>query len=248
MLLVFLVKNKTLMTISSVALAGIAIAALIVTIFAIITSYNKSLYGAPGYLTFTLPVSGKAILGSKTIVSVCWMLISFIFAIAVGAFLVFYWAAQTSENFKSIIETVYSMLREMQGVPDVDTAIKSLVFIIVFLFIKAVFFIFKVSFSLTIANTKKLQKMNPIFGAILIYFAIYIIITICNVISTYIPLELIIASNGLGMSVNDVLYGLPADANVFLSLPLFGYIVEAVICVAVYVITGNIMSKHVNIK
>ena len=142
MLLVFFVKNKTLMVLSSVTLGGICIAALIITIIAIIGMFNKSLYGNQGYLSFTLPVSGKDLLASKTIVSLSWVLISFVFAIAVSLFLVFYWIAQTSDNVKDIVQTVYNMLQTMQGVPDSDTAIKSIVVIVVFLFIKCLFLIF----------------------------------------------------------------------------------------------------------
>ena len=57
MLVVFLFKVKSLMTLSSVVLGAIAVAVLVITLFSIITMFNKSLYGAQGYLSFTLPVT-----------------------------------------------------------------------------------------------------------------------------------------------------------------------------------------------
>ncbi|MCR5485368.1 MAG: hypothetical protein K6F09_07215 [Clostridiales bacterium] len=248
MLIFFVIKNKPLMVISSVALAGICIAALIVTLIAIIGMFNKSLYGNQGYLSFTLPVSARSLLGSKTIVSLCWVVISFVFAIAVTCFIIFYWVAQTSESVKGIIETVYNALQSMQGMPDSETAIKSIIVILVYVFIKALFLIFKVSFSLTIANTKFMQKMNTILAAILVYFGIYIVLQVVTVLSTYIPFYVAVASKGIALSINDTLIGLPQDTKLFVSIPIVGPLFEIVVCGALYAITGNIMTKHVNIK
>ena len=64
MLLVFLFKVKSLMTLSSVVLGAIVLAVLIITLFSIIAMFNKSLYGAQGYLSFTLPVKSVSLLTS----------------------------------------------------------------------------------------------------------------------------------------------------------------------------------------
>lgn len=248
MCLVFFIKNKTLMVISSVALGAICAVALVITLFAIIGTFNKSLYGNQGYLSFTLPVSGRSLLASKTIVSLCWVLISFIFAISVVLFLVFYWIAQTSDNIKSIIDTVYNMLQTMQGMPDADTALKSIIVVTVFIFIKAIFLIFKVSFAITVANTKSFQKMNTILAAILVYFAVYIVLTAGNVIAAFIPVQLAIATSGIGLSIGDTLMGLSPGEKIFVPIPILGHLFEAAICILLYSVTGTIMSKHVNIK
>jgi len=248
MCLVFFIKNKALMVISSVALGGICAAALIITLFAIIGTFNKSLYGNQGYLSFTLPVSGGNLLASKTIVSLCWVLISFIFAIAVIVFLIFYWVAQTSDNIKSIIDTVYSMLQTMQGVPDAETALKGIIVVTIFIFIKAIFLIFKVSFAITVANTKQFQKMNTILAAILVYFAVYIVLTAGNIIGTFIPVQLAVASSGIGILIGESLIGLAQDSNIFISIPILGNLFELVVCILLYSVTGTIMTKHVNIK
>ena len=192
MLLVFLFKVRALMILSSVVLGAIAVAVLIITMFSIISMFNKSLYGAQGYLSFTLPVTGKQLLASKTIVSLIWVSISFLFAILVSVFLVVYWVAQTSDNVKQVIQTIYDMLRSMEGMPDPQTALKFLIVMVAALFIRALFLIFKVAFSLAIANTKRFQKFNPIFIAILVYIAIFIVLSIGNVSAAYIPVNLAI--------------------------------------------------------
>ncbi len=248
MCLLFFTKIKSLMVISSVALAGICVAALVITLFMIIGMFNKSLYGNQGYLSFTLPVTGGNLLASKTIVSMCWVLISFVFAIVVTVFLIFYWIAQTSDNIKNIVDTVYNMLQTMQGVPDADTALKGIIVMVIFFFIKAILLIFKVSFALTVANTKTFQKMNTILAAILVFFVVFVVIMICNVAGTFIPIQIAVASKGIGLSFGGSLMGLPANADIFYSVPIIGYVFELIICFILYSITGTIMNKRVNIK
>ncbi|MCL2507817.1 MAG: hypothetical protein FWF05_01435 [Oscillospiraceae bacterium] len=248
MLLVFFIKNRTLMITGSLVLVGICVAAIVVTLFAIIGTFNKSLYGNQGYLSFTLPVSGKSLLASKTVVSLAWIFISFAFIIAVAAFLLFYWIAQTSESFKDIVNMVYTTLQTMMGMPDAETAVKSIAVLVALLFMKALFLIFKVSFSLTIANTKSFQKLNPVLAAILVYFAIYLVLNAANLAAAFIPVQLAIATNGIGLTVGETMIGLAENANVFLPLPILGYIFEAVVCVALYLLTGDIMTKRVNVK
>ena len=248
MLIVFLFKVKALMTISSVVLGAIAVAVLVITLFSIITMFNKSLYGAQGDLSFTLPVTGKQLLASKTIVSLIWVSISFLFAILVTVFLIVYWVAQTSDNVKQVVQTIYDMLRSMEGMPDPQTALKFIIVMVVVLFIRALFLIFKVAFSLAVANTKRFQRFNPIFIAILIYIAIFIVQTIGTVSAAYIPVNLAIGSSGIGLVLGESVLGLPGMESIFIQMPILGYVFEAVICVLLYVATGNIMTDHVNIK
>ena len=248
MMLVFLIKIKSLMVISSLVLGAIAVAVLVITLFSIITTFNKSLYGAQGYLSFTLPVTSKQLLASKTIVSLCWVFISFVFAIAVTVFLVFYWVAQTSENLKQTIQAVYDLLRNMEGMPDPQTAIRVIVTLVIVLFLRALFLIFKVAFSLAVANTRVLQKYNTIFMAILIYVGVFIVLTAANAAAQFIPFEVVVGSSGIGFAVNDVVHGLPDGAVSFFQLPILGYLFEAIICILLYVITGDIMTNRVNIK
>ena len=248
MLIVFLFKVKALMTISSVVLGAIAVAVLVITLFSIVTMFNKSLYGAQGYLSFTLPVTGKQLLAAKTIVSLIWVSISFLFAILVTVFLIVYWVAQTSDNVKQVVQTIYDMLRSMEGMPDPQTALKFIIVMVVVLFIRALFLIFKVAFSLAVANTKRFQRFNPIFIAILVYIAIFIVQTIGTVSAAYIPVNVAIGSSGIGLVLGESVFGLPGMESVFMQMPILGYVFEAVICVLLYVATGNIMTDHVNIK
>ena len=84
--------------------------------------------------------------------------------------------------------------------------------------------------------------------AILVYVGIYILLTVGNVCAAYIPVYFAISSNGVGLMINESLVGLSDTANIFMQMPILGYVFEILICSLLYVATGNIMTNHVNIK
>ena len=133
------------------------------------------------------------------------------------------------------------MLRTMEGMPDPQTALKFIIVIVTVLFIRALFLIFKVAFSLAVANTKRFQSHNPIFIAILIYIGLFLVQTVATVAAAYIPVYLTIGASGIGL-------GFGESTTVFMQIPILGYVFEAVICVLLYVATGNIMTNRINIK
>ena len=59
MIVMLLLNIKILKILSAVVMVGIMVAVLIITFFSIFSLFYKSLYGAQGYLSFTLPVTGK---------------------------------------------------------------------------------------------------------------------------------------------------------------------------------------------
>lgn len=70
-------------------LAGLAIViGYIAEIYYIMDSFRKELYEDRGYLTFTLPLSGKQIIASKLVVSTLWILV--IGFVTMGYFLILF--------------------------------------------------------------------------------------------------------------------------------------------------------------
>ena len=63
---------------SSGILILVGIAVVILTFVVIAMRFNRNLYSNEGYLMFTLPVKPQILLGSKTIVALSWLIISFI--------------------------------------------------------------------------------------------------------------------------------------------------------------------------
>lgn len=82
MLLSYAVKVTWVGVIGSIALIIIGLICVVITLVAVVTNFNRTLYGAEGYLSYTLPVKSSALLASKAIVSFVWVLLSYIFMIA----------------------------------------------------------------------------------------------------------------------------------------------------------------------
>lgn len=249
MIAVMMLKIKMLMTLCVVAMIAIIVAVLVITLFSIISSFNKSLYGAQGYLSFTLPVTGKQLLAGKTIVALIWVTISFIFTVAASAFLVFFTISRTSDTLKETIQAIYDMLRTMEDLPDPRTALKVIAVIVFLMLIRALCMIFRVSFSLAVANTRRFQKYNPIMIGIFVYVGLFVILMIAQVCAMQIPVGVAVSGSGLkvvtGETFNHLMYD---DISGIPPIPFLGYVFEIVMSALLYVVTGNIMTDHVNIK
>ncbi len=94
---------------SNSAFVGIAILIILGAAFAaflyIVDSFRKELYDDRGYLTFTLPLSGNQILGSKLIVAIMWFIILGVTFVLFNMFMVFRFI-DVDINFKELISYV----------------------------------------------------------------------------------------------------------------------------------------------
>lgn len=94
---------------SNPAFVGIAILIILGAAFAaflyIVDSFRKELYDDRGYLTFTLPLSGNQILGSKLIVAIMWFILLGVTFILYNMFMVFSFI-EVDINFKELISHV----------------------------------------------------------------------------------------------------------------------------------------------
>lgn len=74
-----------------IALGLVIFGAFVTSIFYIVSSFRKELYEDRGYLTFSLPISGKQIVGTKLFVAIMWSFViglsMIIFNIALGSLL-----------------------------------------------------------------------------------------------------------------------------------------------------------------
>lgn len=76
MLIAMLAKMTWLSVIGSLVLYMVGIAAIFMTLVAVIRNFYETLYGRQGYLTFTLPVKSSRLLFSKVLVSFIWIILS----------------------------------------------------------------------------------------------------------------------------------------------------------------------------
>lgn len=155
---------------ASLVLMIVGFIVLIVTFVAIATQYNRSMFGAEGYLTFTLPVSSNQLLASKVIVSSVWVLLSYAVLIGTLVISIIYAQHQINEDAKIAIQ----MFLEVAGAPSAQSMIEMAIFFIVDMFIGIFFLVSTVYFSFTLANTRIFQQhstFTAICFALILLFA-----------------------------------------------------------------------------
>ena len=199
-----LFKIVWLSAISLLAVIVVAMGILIITIFSVVTNFNKSLFRDQGYLTFTLPVTSGQILFAKTICSFFWILLSYVSLLAIFAGIYMYAAEQIGEE---TIATVKILLSTITELPDTGAVITVISVIILRIFLKLVFYIAEIYFAITLSNVRPFQRQSLI-PAILIFVVLSGATTIISsLLTAYVPLSLAITVHGIELTTKAMAAG-----------------------------------------
>lgn len=154
----------------SVLILGICIA-LFVSIF---MNYYRSMFGKPGYLTLTLPVTSLQLIMSKVIMSIVWLAIG-IFILVAGMFLMSITMAllESSLNLVELWRGIGVLVCDFMNYIASDP-IQIITNILVFI-TTLVFIVTSIYFSLTLTHTKWLKNHRVLFG-IVVYFILNFVI------------------------------------------------------------------------
>ena len=151
------VSNITL----AVSLLG-AVAMIVVTLVTIVMRYYKSMFGAEGFLTNTLPVKAGPLVLSKALVSIFWYVISYAFCIGAVAFVVYL--------FGGFEKGITDIIQNSMGIK-ISALISFAVFFGAVYLIESVYFIAQVLFSVTLANCGPFQS-QPVAMSFVIYIVL----------------------------------------------------------------------------
>ena len=94
--------------------------AFITAFFYIVSSFRKELYEDRGYLTFTLPLTGNQILGSKLLVAIMW-------SIVIGAVAIFYNLLLATILFKGELRVIFGEFIKIADISLISSALISIV-------------------------------------------------------------------------------------------------------------------------
>lgn len=240
MLLSYVVKIKWISTLSTIALLLIGGLAIIITVVAVISNFYKSLYGAQGYLSFTLPVKSGHLLLSKAAVSFAWILLSYIIFLGIIIGVYFYSAAMVGQNTIETVKTLVVMFG-LQG----EQSIKELLVLAgVMVFVQIAVFIAEVYFSITLANTRVFQKIGMV-SAIFIFFAVFIVMQILVfLLTSYVPVTLVATAEGLQFSFE----GNMLDRAGEITMGVAGFVFEVLAAAGLFAATARLMKTKINVK
>lgn len=213
-----------------------------VTLFFVIFDFFKSLFGAQGYLSFTLPVSSYELLGSKVIVYGGWFILSCALCLYSFFFFMDYISGVViGENYISLAE---ELMTGILNLPSLDQFFAVAVYCVVLFFVIIFNFIFISYFSISIAHVRQLQKFSllasvPIFVAISIFFLI-----ISFKMSDWVDFSLILTDN------YKFEFGLVTDAidPNYLPLQITPIFMFVILDAVMFFLAAYVMHKKVNLK
>lgn len=213
-----------------------------VTLFFVIFDFFKSLFGAQGYLSFTLPVSSYELLGSKVIVYGGWFLLSCgLFMYSFFFFMDYISSVVIGEGYISLAE---ELMTGILNLPSLNQFFAVAVYCVI-LFLVIIFnFIFISYFSISVAHVRQLQKFSllasvPIFIAISVFFLI-----ISFKMSDLVDFSLILTND------YDFKFGLVTDAidPTYLPLQITPIFMFVILDAVMFFLAAHVMHKKVNLK
>lgn len=243
MLFAFLTKITWLGVVASVVLYFVGILIVIMTLVSVIKNFYDTLYTNQGYLSFTLPVKCSTLLLSKVIVSFVWILASMA-ALALTFSIVYLNAkAQTEEGELSSLIEVLRDSGLLSMLPSGKAIVQVVILAVIAVLLTILTFVGFVYFSVTLANTRPLQKHPKLFG-FLIFFGSYAATNSIGAKLTYsLPLTLDVTSEGVKFALTSM-----EQSEAMLSFGVGGTLFMAVVALGMLFATGWIMEHKVNIK
>lgn len=237
-----LTKITWIGVVGSIVLYLTAVIGVVMTLVSVIRNFYETLYSNQGYLSFTLPVKCASLLSSKVLVSVLWIILSFLLA-AVCFLVIGMNAKATAEGSMSGIWDILEMSGLKEMLPTGATLVKLAIIFVVTVLLLVLTFVGFVYFAVTMANTRLLQKHPKLFG-FLIFFLTY---GVTNAIGTKLTYSLPLSLEITTTDVNLVFVAMD-KAEGMLSYGLGGTIFMALVAVGLLFLTGWIMEHKVNIK
>ncbi|MBQ8028084.1 MAG: hypothetical protein IJ262_01610 [Clostridia bacterium] len=243
MLLGMLAKVTWISVLGSIVLYTVGFAVVIMTLVSVIKNFYDSLYGAQGYLSFTLPVKCSSLLFSKVVVSFFWIILSCV-ALALMFVLIFLNAkAQSGSSFTGIYDAMkISGILDM--LPSGAMIVKFLIIMGVLALLNILVFVGFVYFAVTLANTRALQKHPKLFGFLIFAGTYGFSNSLSAKLTTSIPLSVEITTE----KVSIVFSSMDSAGQALASFGIAGTIFMALVATGLLVATGWIMEHKVNIK
>jgi len=219
----------------------VAFLLIFISLFFVVYDFNKSLFSQQGYLSFSLPVTSKQLLGSKMIVYGGWMILSYIVFTVVVAFTGQYVSQDVvGEENMNLAETFLYMF--MPTLPPKSMLIIYLIYYIANFFIIVLLAVSMIYFSIAASHMRPFQKHNIIYAVLIFVVVAAVFGLMLAALNKFFRFDLAMHTDGsFGLAIGGDSY----SGNFVALMPVFGYIAYAV---GLFFGTSYIMHKKVNIK
>lgn len=212
-----------------VVAAVIAIFAYTVIVWVLLLRrFYTNMFTDEGYLTFTLPVSSKALISSKLISAVIWSVISSLVSAVCVLMLLIFGSGEKFLNFEWL-----DWVKQLAEASFISLDIWDLTISAVYMLVSTVFSFLLIYLSITIAAV--ITRKNKIIVAIGMYYGINMLVSIFTSIGELIP----VAATGQMDAVT--VSGLDTMSTTI------NIIIYAVFAIAAFVVCDQLMKKKLNI-
>lgn len=217
------------------------IGAYIASLVYIISSFRKELYEDRGYLTFSLPITGTQLLGSKLIVSLLWVSI-----ISFGVFL--YNIGLTSILFSDQLVDFKQLLNAFINVEGIGNIA---IFLLVSSLVGSLLILLLIYFSITVSKISLKGKTIGSLWVVLFFILNYIYNFIYDKLTEIFPVYLdiqsfkIIGERELFIRNATSPYGMMDLTG---SLPIVASTFSILLIVLVFMLTGYLLDKKVELE
>jgi len=217
----------------------------IASIVYIISSFRKELYEDRGYLTFSLPITGAQLLGSKLIVSLLWVMV-----ISIGVFL--YNLILSTFLFPGIIDgfsQITAFLKQVEGIQNIS----------IFLFFSSLggslISLLLIYLSITISKISLKGKTIGSLWVVLFLLLNTLYTYIFEKVAQLIPINLDVQTFKLiserelylrGLKSPSIFHGM--NMNFAGTIPLASIVYALLVLVGVFYLTGYLLDKKVELE
>lgn len=226
---------------SSILLIFISIAVIVITLIFITLRFYQNLYSREGYLMFTLPLKPQLLLISKTIISICWFILSGI--VFAGSF---FFALYCMGAFESVSPA--DLFHQITLSP-----FGSLIYwIIPFILFNIIYIIGQIFFSITLSNTPLFHKTSAV-SAIVIFIILNVALKIIESIFTIIaPISILANNSGVSLSAQNMIGFMIENMNKSnvseIVLGLGGFIFDIIAMCLLFYFNAWFMNKKVSLR
>ena len=228
----------------SVLLNFVAIGILLITLISVVKNFYDTLYGAQGYLSFTLPVKCSTLLLSKVLISFFWIILSYVIAGLCVVMVGLNAKAQAGEQISGLFDLIdMSGLREM--IPSGAMIVKIVIYAVLMILLHILTLVGFIYFSVTLANTRPLQGHSLLFGLITFLAAYGVGYAISAKLTYSLPLSVYVSTEKIGLAFEKMNVG---GGDYLFSFGIGGTIFIALAALGLLFFTGWIMEHKVNIK
>ncbi len=209
-----------------------------VSLFFVIYDYQKSLFGQQGYLSFTLPVNSKQLLGSKVIVYGMWMVVSFVNFVLVLDILAVY----IQKEYGETIDTASSLLSAFANFPSKAQIVTYAIYYILEFFTIILSCTIIVYFAIALSHIRQFQKTNIIWAVIISAAAIIIGLVCIYYLEKFFGVYLVLGDD------KSFTFDFGDPTSQGMQLTLMPYLFMIIQDIIYFFVTAHIMHKRINIK